>query len=59
MAKVIKTTFKEEQRPKDEAFLKLTPQQRWEHMFRIRLNMRKPDVDYSFKGKKVIIKKKS
>jgi hypothetical protein len=59
MAKVTKTTFEDEQRAKDEAFLKLTPQQRWEHMFRIRLKLRKPGVDYSFKEKKVVIKKKS
>jgi hypothetical protein len=59
MAKVIKTTFVEEQSAKDEAFLKLTPQERWEQMYRIRLTMCKPGVDYSFKGKKVTVKKRS
>lgn len=57
MGKVIKTTFEEEQRMKDDAFLKLTPLERWEHSYRVRLRMRKPGVDYSFKGKKVTVRK--
>lgn len=55
MAKVIKTTFEQEQQAKDEAFLNLTPLQRWEYAYRVRMMMRKPGVDYSFKGKKVTI----
>jgi hypothetical protein len=57
MAKVVKTTFEEEQRIKDEAFLKLTPLQRWEQAYKVRLLMRKPGVDYSFNGKKVTVKR--
>lgn len=57
MAKVVKTTFEEEQRAKDEAFLSLTPLQRWEHAYKVRLLMRKPGVDYSFSGKKVTVKR--
>jgi hypothetical protein len=57
MAKVLKTSFREEQDAKDEAFLKLTPLQRWERAYRVRLLMHKPGVDYSFKGKKVTIKR--
>lgn len=57
MKKVIKTTFEEEQRQKDEAFLKLTPLQRWECAFRVRQKMYKPGVQYSFVGQKVTIKK--
>jgi hypothetical protein len=53
MTKVIKTTFEEEQKMKDEAFLRLTPFQRWEHALRVRKKMRKPGVDYSFEGKKI------
>jgi hypothetical protein len=53
MTKVIKTTFEEEQRMKDEAFLALSPLQRWEHALRIRKRMRKPGVNYSFEGKKI------
>jgi hypothetical protein len=59
MARVIKTTFIDEQNAKDEAFLKLTPQERWEQMYLVRLTMRKPGVDYAFKGKKVTVKRKS
>ena len=57
MAKVMKTSFEEEQNAKDEAFLKLTPLQRWEQAYKVRLLMHKPGVDYSFKGKKVTIKR--
>lgn len=53
MTKVIKTTFDEEQRLKDEAFLLLTPFQRWEHALAVRMKMRKPGVNYSFTGQKV------
>jgi hypothetical protein len=58
MRKVIrKTTFEKEQEDKDKAFLELSPQERLSLMYKIRLQMRKPDVDYSLKGKKVILKK--
>ncbi len=57
MGKVIKTTFEEEQNTKQEAFLRLTPLERWSYMLRIRMMMRKDGVDYSFKGKKVTIKR--
>ena len=53
MTKVVKTTFEQEQREKDEAFLKLTPYERMERMLNVRKKMRKPGVDYSLKGKKV------
>lgn len=59
MTRVIKTTFEDEQRAKDEAFLKLTPLQRLEHAYKVRLKMRKPGVNYSFKGMKVTVKKLS
>jgi hypothetical protein len=57
MGKVIKTTFEDEQRAKDEAFLKLTPLQRLEWAFNIKKRMRLPGVDYSYAGKKVTVKK--
>ena len=53
--KVIKTTFEDEQRAKDDAFLKLTPQQRLEQANRVREKMRKPGVKYSYAGMKVTI----
>ena len=59
MTKVIETTFDEEQRLKDEAFLALTPLQRWEYAYRTRQKMYKPGVNYSFKGMKVTVKKLS
>ena len=55
MTKVVKTTFEEEQREKDEAFLKLTPAQRLEIAFKMRKLMRRPGVKYSYKGQKVKI----
>lgn len=57
MAKVMLTSFEEEQNAKDEAFLKLTPLQRWQQAYNVRRRMYKPGVDYSFKGKKVTIKR--
>lgn len=59
MTKVRKTTFDQEQRDKDEAFLNLTPFQRWEQTFKMRMKMRKPGVNYSLKGMKVTVKKLS
>lgn len=57
MANVIKTTFETEQREKDQAFLRLTPLERWEQAYQVRLRMRRHDLDYSFKGKTVTIKR--
>jgi hypothetical protein len=57
MNKVVKTTFEAEQKAKEEAFMKLLPLERWEHAYKVRLRMRIPGVDYSYKGKTVIIKK--
>lgn len=57
MTRVIKTTFEEEQRAKDEAFLKLTPIQRLEQAYKVRMKMQRPGVNYSFKGMKVTIKR--
>jgi hypothetical protein len=53
--KVKKTTFEEEQKEKDEAFLKLTPHQRLAIAYQVRERMKKAGVDYSFAGKKVKI----
>jgi hypothetical protein len=57
MAKVIKTTFEDEQKAKDEAFLKLEPLQRLEQACLLRERMRKPGVNYSYSGMKVTVKK--
>ncbi|HEY9046260.1 MAG TPA: hypothetical protein VIN08_10210 [Ohtaekwangia sp.] len=59
MATVKKTTFEEEQKMKDEAFLALTPLQQWEYAYNVRKKMYKPGVNYSFKGMKVTVKKLS
>ena len=55
MGKVIKTSFEEEQQQKEEAFQKLTPLERLRHAYKVRQQMHKPGVDYSFAGKKVIV----
>ncbi len=55
--KVKKTTFEEEQKAKDEAFLKLTPLQRLEQAYKVRMKMRKPGVNYSYVGMKVTVKR--
>jgi hypothetical protein len=54
---VKKTTFSEEQRIKDEAFLQLTPIERLEQANQVRMKMRKPGVNYSYVGMKITIKK--
>jgi hypothetical protein len=59
MGKVMKTTFDEEQQAKEEAFLKLTPLERMAYAHHVRMKMRKPTIDYSFRGKKVTVKKLS
>lgn len=53
--KVIKTTFEDEQKLKEEAFLKLTPLERLAYACSVRERMRKPGVDYSYEGKKVTV----
>jgi hypothetical protein len=50
MIKVIKTTFEEEQRKKDDAFLKLSPLERLDHARKMRERMKKPEVNYSIDG---------
>ncbi len=55
--KVIKTTFEEEQRMKDEAFLRLTPLQRLAWLLKMQKAMRKPGINYSYNGAKVTIKR--
>lgn len=57
MQKVRKTTFEKEQKEKDEAFLKLSPLERLAVMYKARLLMYKPGVNYSLEGKKVTVKK--
>ena len=57
MAKVIKTTFEEEQKAKEEAWLKLMPNQRLAIAYKITNMSRKPGVNYSYKGLKVKIVK--
>jgi hypothetical protein len=57
--KVKKTTFEEEQRAKDEAFLELTPAERLAYANRMRMKMRKPGVNYSYEGMKVTVKRLS
>jgi len=55
--KVKKTSFEKEQSEKDEAFLKLSPEERLATMLKVRMKMYKKGVDYSFKGKKVKVTK--
>jgi hypothetical protein len=55
--KVVKTTFDDEQKAKNEAFLKLTPLQRWAQAFKVREMMRKPGINYSYAGLKVKVSK--
>jgi hypothetical protein len=57
MLKVRKTTFDEEQKAKEEAFLSLTPLQRLEQAYIVRERTRKPDVNYSYTGIKVTVKR--
>jgi hypothetical protein len=59
MAKIVKTTFEEEQKTKDKYFLSLTPLQRWELALKVRELMRKSTVNYSYTGLKVKITKPS
>lgn len=53
--KVVKTTFEKEQREKEEAWQKLTGEERLTIAGKIINTIRDPLVDYSLKGKKVKI----
>jgi hypothetical protein len=55
MIKVFKTTFEEELKQKEEAWLKLTPYQRLAIAFKISEMTRKSGVNYSYEGMKVKI----
>lgn len=55
MTKVVKTTFEEEQKEKQAAWLRLSPYERMERMQKIRMKMRKPGVNYALEGQKVKI----
>jgi len=55
MTTVTKTTFEEEQRKKDEAFLNLTGIERLDIARRVRERMKKSNVNYSYHGLKVKI----
>ena len=57
MISVVKTSFEKEQAQKDEAFLKLSPLERLDYTRRIREKMRRPDVNYSFSGMVVRVRK--
>ncbi len=57
MIKVVKTTFEDEQRKKDEDFLALSPNDRLDRMRQVRERMKKPGVKYSFEGMEVIVRK--
>ncbi len=57
MIKVIKTTFEQEQKEKDEAWLKLAPLERLERARRVRNRMKKTDVSYSFEGLAIRVSK--
>jgi hypothetical protein len=59
MTKVIKTTFEEEQREKDNAFLKLTPLERLDHARKLRERMKKPGINYSIEGLEVKVSRPS
>lgn len=53
--KVVKTTFEQEQKEKEEAWLKLTPNQRLDIAYKVINMIRKPEVNYSYKCMKVKI----
>jgi len=57
MQKVKKTSSEEEQRTKDELFLSLDPLERWRLRLITREKMRKNDVNYSYEGMKVTIRR--
>jgi hypothetical protein len=55
--KVVKTTFDEEQRQKDEAFLRFSPIERLDFARKVRERMKRSDVNYSFSGQVVKVQK--
>jgi len=55
--KVNKTTFEVEQKNKEDVFLKLTPLQRLALMAKHRRKMRKPGINYSYRGMTVTVKR--
>ena len=57
MIRVVKTSFEKEQAQKEEAFLKLSPLKRLDYARRIREKMRRPDINYSFSGMVVRVRK--
>lgn len=57
MIKVVKTTFEQEQKEKDEAWLKLAPFERLERARRVRNRMKKKDISYSFEGLSIRVSK--
>lgn len=54
---VRKTSFEEEQKMKDDAFLALDPLERWRLRLQTRELMRKKGVNYSYEGMKVTVKR--
>ena len=59
MTKVVKTTFEQEQREKEETWLRLTPNQRFEIAYKITEMTRRPGVNYSYDGAKVKVTRPS
>ena len=59
MIKVIKTSFEEEQKMKEEAFLKLSPIERMDHARKVRERMKNPKINYSIEGLKVKVSRLS
>lgn len=55
--KVLRTSFEEELRLKDEAFLALDPLERLALQLKVRERMKKENVNYAYKGLKVKVKK--
>jgi hypothetical protein len=59
MIKIIKTTFEEEQREKDNAFLNLTPIERMDRARKVRERMKDPEINYSIEGLNVKVSRLS
>ncbi len=57
MVKIVKTTFEEEQKEKDDSFLRLSPVERLDRMRQVRERMKKSGVTYSFRGMIVKVRK--
>jgi hypothetical protein len=54
-ASVVKTTFVDEQKRKDDFFLSLSPLERWAVSLQVRERMRRKNQKYSYEGMKVTI----